>query len=141
MASGVNASEKPRHNRFLQQRQLPVICHPIEGGLAITAARPSTVVSAKGQGLGSVGWQAGQNLEGGHHVTFPFGITARFSGIMWCTGTLLQAIFKHPSWGLEICRKSPWDYGVCGQPLTDRHRLVFYVELLPDKHVYVAKCR
>ena len=33
-----------RHNRFLRRRQLPARFHPIEGGLAVTVARPSTVV-------------------------------------------------------------------------------------------------
>jgi hypothetical protein len=37
-------SEQPLTDRFLQQRRLTVICHPIKGELAITAARPSTVV-------------------------------------------------------------------------------------------------
>jgi hypothetical protein len=32
-------SEQPLADRFLRQRQLPVICHPIEGGLAVTAER------------------------------------------------------------------------------------------------------
>jgi len=37
------ASEQPLTDRFLRRRQLPAIQHPIEGDLAITAARPSTV--------------------------------------------------------------------------------------------------
>ena len=32
LPSIAGASEKPRHNRFLRRRQLPVICHPVEGG-------------------------------------------------------------------------------------------------------------
>ena len=43
-----DASEKPRHNRFLRQRQLPLICHLIEGGLrrhprALIMTLPSSV--------------------------------------------------------------------------------------------------
>jgi hypothetical protein len=39
-----DASQKPRRDRFLQRGRLPAICHPIKGELAITAARPSTVL-------------------------------------------------------------------------------------------------
>jgi hypothetical protein len=33
-----DASEEPRHNRFLRWRQLPLFCHPIEG-------KPTTITS------------------------------------------------------------------------------------------------
>ena len=35
----LGVSEQPLTNRFLKQRRLPVICHPMEGELAVTAAR------------------------------------------------------------------------------------------------------
>ncbi len=63
-----DASEEPQHNRFPRQLQLPLICHPIEGGLATTAARPSTVVLSEPQetyelmthssGVGRIGFRS-----------------------------------------------------------------------------------
>ena len=32
-------SEEPQHNRFLRQRQLILICHPVEGELTVAVSR------------------------------------------------------------------------------------------------------